>query len=226
MRGEKSLYSKISPFYNSFFSTGTGFISLFNVQIKSLRFFYLSILDLITFVAWINLLIVWKTDRWSFSETSQKTQKLKALQNWRFYSFWGHKGENNVFQKVQRSKLFTLLVAFALWEVKEKGSSFCLSVTIGIATSLRFVFFSKIHFAEILVLFHSSPQLLFSESWKNPKNPTHLTFSRKKSFFESFAVSRNLCSLFPFAFSQIAEISVFFPFKNFLVSMNFFSYHS
>ena len=66
MREKKLSYSKNSPFYNSSFSISTGLIPLFNVQIKSLRFFCLPILDLIIFVAWINLLIVWKIHRWSF----------------------------------------------------------------------------------------------------------------------------------------------------------------
>ena len=122
------------------------------------------------------------------------------------------------------SKLFTLLVALALWELKEKAIYFRLSVTISIVTNLRF--FSKRGFGEILVLFHSVPHLVFPQSWKTSKVPTHLTFSRKKSFFENLAVSRNLCSLFPFAFSQNAEVSMFFPFKIFWSQWDFFSYHS
>ena len=122
-----------------------------------------------------------------------------------------------MFQIVQRSKLFTLLVALALWEFTEKAIYICLSVTISIVTSLRFL--SKRDSAQILVLFHSVPS---TESWKYSKLPTHLTFNRRNRFFEKIALSRILCSLFSFAFSQNAEISMFFPFKSFLVSMKLF----
>ena len=126
-----------------------------------------------------------------------------------------------MFQIAQRSKLFTLLVALELWDFTEKAIYICLSVTISIVTSLRF--FSKRDSAQILVLFHSVPHLLFSESWKNSKLPTHLTFNRRNRFSEKIALSRILCNLFSFAFSQIAEISMFFPFKSFSVSMKLFS---
>ena len=125
-----------------------------------------------------------------------------------------------MFQIVQRSKLFTLLFALALCEFTEKAIYICLSVTISIVTSLRFL--SKRDSAQILVLFHSVPHLPFSESWKHSKLPTHLTFNRRNRFFEKIALSRILCSLFSFAFSQNAEISMFFPFKSFLVSMKLF----
>ena len=84
------------------------------------------------------------------------------------------------------------------------------------------IFLWKRDFAEILVLSHSVPHLILRIHEKNSKVPTHLTFSRKKSFFEKLAVSRNICSFFLMLFLKLQRFQCFSPLQNFFDLNDFF----
>ena len=124
-----------------------------------------------------------------------------------------------MFQVVQRSKLFTLLVALALWEFTEKAIYICLSVTISIVTSIRF--FSKRDSAEILVLFHSDSHLLFSVM-KKFKTSNSSNFYSSESFLWKKCVEPNSLQSFFCFFPNCRDFNVFSLQKFFGLNETFF----